>query len=182
MLRAVIDELAEHGVGGLRVSRVAAAAGVNKTSVYRRWGTREELIGAALRAVVADVSRRLADTGSLRGDLARLVAVVGEEVASKRGRALVLAALSRAVPSPPTGALATSAGAPEREGAEALVARAASRGEWDVERHPPEPVLSMLAGAVLHRVQVEGRPVEEPWVAAVVEVVARGVAPPSLES
>ena len=176
-MAAVLDELVEHGPGGLRVSRVAEAAGVNKTSVYRRWGTREALVDAALRAVAADLSGRLTDTGSLRGDLLHLVTVVGEEMASKRGRALALAALSKAAPAPPRGALGTPAGGGGQDGAVALVARAVERGEWDAARHPPEAVLSMLTGAVLHRVQVEGQPAVGAWAAAVTEVVARGVAP-----
>ena len=48
MRRAVFDAtlrlLAEGGYGALSMDAVAAAAGVNKTTVYRNWPTRAALI------------------------------------------------------------------------------------------------------------------------------------------
>ena len=43
VLEATVDALAADGFGGLQMESVAAAAGVNKTTLYRRWRTRSAL-------------------------------------------------------------------------------------------------------------------------------------------
>jgi AcrR family transcriptional regulator len=47
-LDAVIEELAAASYERLSIPDVAERAGVNKTSVYRRWPTRSDLVRAAL--------------------------------------------------------------------------------------------------------------------------------------
>ena len=67
---AAIAELAESGYRAFRMDVVAASAGVNKTTIYRRWPTKKSLIGAAvewMRRYVHDVP--LPDTGSIEQDL-----------------------------------------------------------------------------------------------------------------
>jgi AcrR family transcriptional regulator len=51
ILNAAIDLLADHGYGGLTVEAVAARAGVAKTTVYRRWPGKDELLVDALTTV-----------------------------------------------------------------------------------------------------------------------------------
>ena len=48
VLRTTLEIIGEHGFAGLRVEDVAARAGVNKTTIYRRWPTRGDLVIAAL--------------------------------------------------------------------------------------------------------------------------------------
>jgi AcrR family transcriptional regulator len=68
-VRAAVDELAaEKGAGGFTVSDVARRAGVNPTSIYRRWGTLEALI-LDVEAARLDRISPLPDTGTVRGDL-----------------------------------------------------------------------------------------------------------------
>jgi AcrR family transcriptional regulator len=68
VLRATADELARVGYAALRVEEVARRARVNKTTVYRRWPTKMQLVTETLqhereRCVVTP------DTGSVREDL-----------------------------------------------------------------------------------------------------------------
>jgi AcrR family transcriptional regulator len=72
VLRAAVDEIARAGYAALRVEDVAIRAGVNKTTVYRRWPTKAELAAAAVRACVG-LHEPVADTGSVRGDLLEAV-------------------------------------------------------------------------------------------------------------
>jgi AcrR family transcriptional regulator len=70
-LVATVAELAESGYRAFRMDAVSAAAGVNKTTIYRRWPSKAVLVGAAvewMRRFVHDVP--LPDTGSLEQDLA----------------------------------------------------------------------------------------------------------------
>ena len=48
ILRAALDLMAEHGVGGLTVDAVAARAGVGKQTIYRHWGSRARLVHDAI--------------------------------------------------------------------------------------------------------------------------------------
>jgi AcrR family transcriptional regulator len=68
VLRATAEELARVGYAALRMEEVARVAGVNKTTVYRRWPTKMQLVADAMRR---ESERRtvVPDTGSLRGDL-----------------------------------------------------------------------------------------------------------------
>lgn len=177
ILSATLDELAAHGFDGLSVPRVAAVAEVNKTTVYRRWPTREALVAAALEAALRDTAGELTDTGSLRGDLRRLVYLVAARMDSAEGKALARAALSEHA----AGVVAALSQDPmvrEQEAALALVARAAARGEWDPTTHPPDTVLTMLTGSVLYRILMERLPVTPAWAETVVDVVVRGLARP----
>ena len=67
ILGATILLLGEHGVRGLSIEAVAAAAGVGKTTIYRRWATKEDLVLAALDRLKPPGLPP--DTGSLAGDL-----------------------------------------------------------------------------------------------------------------
>lgn len=172
IVAATLDELARHGLEGLSVPRVAEAAGVNKTTVYRRWPTREDLIRAALEAAQRETAGGIVDTGTLRGDLLHLVVLIAARVDSAEGRALARAAIANAaaVRDPASGPVVR-----EEAAVWALVRRAAERGEWDPAKHPPEAVLSMLTGSVLHRVWLEGQPASPAWAEVVVDVIVRGL-------
>jgi AcrR family transcriptional regulator len=66
-LNAVIDEICETGPARLTVDKVAERSGVAKTTIYRRWPNKNELIVDAI-----DVLRNAApvpDSGDTRADL-----------------------------------------------------------------------------------------------------------------
>lgn len=72
ILRSAIDMLLERGYDELSVERVAAAASVGKTTIYRRFPTKRDLVVAAVSSV-ADSIAPPADTGDTRADLAAFV-------------------------------------------------------------------------------------------------------------
>ena len=89
--RAVADAtlavMAEKGFADFTVADVALRAGVHETSIYRRWGSRENLIADTLLAY----SERLIpvpDTGSIRTDLRELLAAVADYLATPIGKAM----------------------------------------------------------------------------------------------
>jgi AcrR family transcriptional regulator len=68
VLDATVAELAERGYGGLSVESVAARAGLNKTTLYRRWGGKEGLVVHAVeRFAVAEAE--VPDSGDVDEDL-----------------------------------------------------------------------------------------------------------------
>ena len=71
VLQAVISELAENGYAGTTVERIAARAGVAKTTIYRRWGRLNGLL-ADLMVQYAAQEIPVPDTGHLDSDLRAL--------------------------------------------------------------------------------------------------------------
>jgi AcrR family transcriptional regulator len=175
IIAATLAELAEHGLEGASVNRIAEASEVNKTTIYRRWPTKELLVAAALEEALRETASELRDTGSLRTDLRLMIRIVAERMSSPSGRALMQAAIA---PSS-TSAVAELANNPEIRGQAAvveLVNRAAVRGEWDPARHSPDAVLALITGSVMHRVLLERLPITDAWAETVVDVIVNGVA------
>src|SRR5215216_2435167 len=68
ILEATLQLIGELGVYGFRTEDVAARAGVGKGAIYRRYRSKDELVTAAIAAVVSE-EIAVPDTGSTRADL-----------------------------------------------------------------------------------------------------------------
>ncbi len=88
---AVDALLIETGPGGFTVADVARRAGVNPTSIYRRWGSLEALILDVEAARLTETSP-LPDTGTLRGDLLAYARTAAADI-TRPGRLAFLQAL-----------------------------------------------------------------------------------------
>src|ERR671910_1646939 len=72
ILETTLELIAECGVHAFRTEDVAARAGVGKGTIYRRYRSKEELVTAAVAALVRE-EIAVPDTGSTRGDLLALM-------------------------------------------------------------------------------------------------------------
>ncbi len=176
VLAQTLVELAESGVEGLRVERIAERAAVNKTSVYRRWPTREALVSAALEGVLRSVSAQLPDTGALREDLLGVLRPVARLMGDPMGRALFRAAATEASAASVASLAARMMEQQSRSPVRVLVRRAVSRGEWRVGARGDQ-VISMLVGAIIHRSLLERAPLSDRWLTSLVELALQGVQP-----
>jgi AcrR family transcriptional regulator len=95
VLRATGDEIAERGLDGLDLARVAERAGVGKTTVYRRWGNATALV-ADLLADMAEQSVERSRTGTLRGDLRANAELVVRTLTDPRQGAILRAVIASA--------------------------------------------------------------------------------------
>jgi AcrR family transcriptional regulator len=92
---AALEQVVEGGYQALTVESVAAAAGVNKTTIYRNWPSKAKLVQAAAE----DRSQQLIATeasGDPERDLVALLTSVSDYIESPIGQALVIATLSEA--------------------------------------------------------------------------------------
>jgi len=122
---AVNDIVAQGNPNQVTVSEIAERAGVNPTSIYRRWGTLEGLI-LDVEAARLQVNSPIPDTGTLRGDLLAYAANAANEITRPGGLAFLRAVLGASEDSD-----ARRAG-PLRERAaqiQAMLDRARDRGE-----------------------------------------------------
>ncbi|MFE2961173.1 TetR/AcrR family transcriptional regulator [Nocardia tengchongensis] len=87
ILAAVAAVLSESGYEGVSFEEVARRCGASKSSLYRRWKSKRDMVVTALRAGPA---RRHdsdeIDTGSLRGDLLALCERLNQTMRSADGR------------------------------------------------------------------------------------------------
>ena len=90
-IAATLAELAECGYSALSLESVARRAGVHKTTLYRRWGAREDLV---LEAMLERAGEHISvpNTGSVREDLFELAQTVAANAARPE-----VAAMARAV-------------------------------------------------------------------------------------
>ncbi|WP_231873270.1 MULTISPECIES: TetR-like C-terminal domain-containing protein [Kitasatospora] len=177
MRRAVLDAtvrlLAEGGLDAASVAAVAAAAGVHETSVYRNWGTREQLLREAL-ADYTDQAMPLPDTGSLREDLRRMLTALAAFLATPEGPALLHLSIAPATAETRSGRDAYWADRLDR--AERLLRRAAARGEVRPDADPRAAVEALMS-PLFARHLLLGEPVTPAFTDALVDLVLDGLAP-----
>ncbi|MBF6180887.1 TetR/AcrR family transcriptional regulator [Nocardia otitidiscaviarum] len=87
ILAATAELVARDGIAGFRYEEVAELAGVNKTSVYRNWPDREELVVEALLRYAEDLAS-VADTGDIHRDLVDYLLALAAALDTPFGRTL----------------------------------------------------------------------------------------------
>ncbi|MGW4650256.1 TetR/AcrR family transcriptional regulator C-terminal ligand-binding domain-containing protein [Kitasatospora sp. NPDC004289] len=90
--QAVIDLLCDPAGEDLNIPAIAQRAGVNHTSLYRRWGSLDALLADVVTTRLERDSP-LNDTGSLRGDLLAWAEASAASIRTPQGRALVRAVI-----------------------------------------------------------------------------------------
>lgn len=175
VLEATVEELARAGYGALRIEDVAARAGVNKTTVYRRWPTKQELVLAALQSVSVD-QVVTPDTGSLRGDLlavGRHMAEVMTSAGVQGLRRMTIAEEQNPEFRPIMEALRDSFEALPRPVIEAANKRGEIASGVDARM-----LFSTLAGAVEHRLFMQRREVDDAFLRRIVDLLLLGALSP----
>ena len=71
ILNATLELFADEGFDAMSIEAIAARAGVGKTTIYRRWDSKEDLMLDAARSLQAEFP--FVDTGNLRDDLIHLL-------------------------------------------------------------------------------------------------------------
>jgi AcrR family transcriptional regulator len=74
MFDAALTVLAQQGYAGATTRRIAAAAGVNEATLFRRFGDKRQLILAAIHADISQLSKAgITPSGDLETDLIQVV-------------------------------------------------------------------------------------------------------------
>jgi AcrR family transcriptional regulator len=171
VLTATAEELSRVGYAALRVEDVALRSGVNKTTIYRRWPTKPELVGAALRAVWEPPD--VPDTGSVRGDFIASLQKTAAFAMSPIGKGLThVIQMERAHPEmePITKGLREE----YRALRELLVARAIERDELAPDTDP-RFVSDLISAPIISRLFTDGESVDTPFIENVVDVILTGI-------
>jgi AcrR family transcriptional regulator len=160
VLAATLVELAESGYAALSVDDVARRAGVHKTTVYRRWQTRENLVVDALAAQMAS-GIAIPDTGAVATDLRELARAFVQWMIGPIGRAMLAAILSQdAARVPDIAAIKRRLVDDRFRQAEPVVLRGIERGELPAGTDPAEVIKTLIAPIYL-RLLVTSEPIDE---------------------
>jgi AcrR family transcriptional regulator len=169
VLSAVIELLAEAGYEALTMDAVAARARASKTTIYKRWRGKPELVSAAVDTLVAGRLPADTDTGSLRGDLLAVVRAMSGHLTSD-----FLAMMSGLVEAmrrdPALAGVLRAHLMDDAPAARLIIGRAVARGEL---RSGAEVELAALAHEVieaqLFRQMAVGAPFDDAFAAHVVD-------------
>lgn len=171
VFEATIELLQEQGYEALTFATIAERAGIHKTSLYRRWETKEQLV---LDAVENQVTKEfpLPDTGALRGDLVYLVQYLSTFLQSAVGQAILqMAHASGSAPS--IGSFPKNYWQHRYPYLRPMFERAIARGEL-APQTDLQLLFEMLLGVLYVRAFVLGEALEETLPERVVDLLFAG--------
>ena len=171
VLVATAEELSRVGYAALRVEDVATRSRVNKTTIYRRWPTKPELVAAAVRAVWE--SPEVPDTGSLRNDFIASLKKTAAFAMSPLGRGLTRV-IQMEFAHPEFEVIARALRTEYRALREELVQRGIDRHELPADTEA-RFLSNMLTAPIFSRLFTDGEPVDTTFIETVVDVVLAGV-------
>jgi AcrR family transcriptional regulator len=170
ILAATRELLAANGVQGLTVEGVASRAGVAKTTIYRRYRSKDELALAVLIDMVENVAA-VPDLGDARAELVtfvdRAVKILGSTLMGR-----VMQGLVSDLAGDPELAAAFRERVVGRRVAEIrrVVERGIARGEL-VPNTDPDLLNELLFGPLYYRLLLSGKPLDRKLAERVVSIV-----------
>jgi AcrR family transcriptional regulator len=176
ILDATLELIAEVGVREFRTDDVAARARVGKGAIYRRYRSKDELVAAAVAALVHE-EIAVPDTGSTRADLVALM-LDAVELYSGALPGRLIPSLVGAMAQSPELARAVREGflAGRRAALSEVLLRGAERGDLRPDLDV-ELALDVLGGPLFYRLLVTGGPIDEQLAEGVADLIVRGFAP-----
>jgi AcrR family transcriptional regulator len=178
ILAATLGVLTERGDAGLTTEAIAAAAGVSKATIYRRWPSKDDVVLAAVASLAGQVPD--VDTGSLHGDLTSIAEGLAQVFSAPGSDRLISALVDRLVRDEEMARrLRGGFLAERREAARAAMERGLLRGEVRTGADL-ELAVDLLAAPFYYRILIAGRPVDAVMARDVVDAVVAWLArPPS---
>jgi AcrR family transcriptional regulator len=171
---AAVKELARVGYRAFRIEEVAVRAGVNKTTIYRRWPTKGELVREAL-ACIAREKMVIPQTGALRSDLLTIGRNMVERSASPEGQSVIRMLVAEGS-DPEVADLIRSLRKEHEDRPRAMLASAVARGELapDVDHMV---LVDAFVGAVHHKMFLMKEHATEAFLGCLVDLLLLGALP-----
>ncbi|MDG4860257.1 TetR/AcrR family transcriptional regulator [Streptomyces sp. T-3] len=168
ILEATRLALVELGWSKLTLGDVAARAGVAKTTLYRRWAGKNELVVDAVAVLFDELT--LPDLGSLAADVEGVVLQFAALLERPETRTALMAVVAESTRDEAL-RVRIRASIVDRQKRLVLLGRerAQARGELPSEASPSaaaetaDLIFDVVAGAVVHRSLVSAEPVDAAW-------------------
>ncbi len=168
ILEATRQGLVELGWSKLTLGAVATRAGVAKTTLYRRWAGKSELVVDAVAELFDELE--LPDRGSLAADIEGVVLQFAALLGRPETKTALMAVVAESTTDEPLRhRIRESIVDRQKRLVLAGRKRAQERGELPVEpdasaaARTADLIFDVIAGAVVHRALVSAEPVDEEW-------------------
>jgi len=173
ILTAARELLAERGWEGMTLGDVAARAGVAKTTLYRRWSGKADLVVDAMAQLFATL--HAVNAGSARADATSTIKELIKLLALPETQCSVLALAAQAARDPKLRAamrekIIERSRDVVREGA----SYSAARGETNAKVDDPDLMFDIIAGTMFHRLLIAGDPVDDDYLQRFLDVLLPG--------
>ena len=154
-MRAALELLVADGYRALTMEKVRERSGVGKATLYRRYGSKEELVKAAIVHLNSDIPLP-EDTGSVVGDFAATAQTIIAGAARTGALTLMPRLLSEVVGDPEMHAVFSEhLVEPRRRVVRAIVERAKARGELRADLDP-DLAVDVMVGPIIYRLIIGG--------------------------
>lgn len=170
VLEAALAELGRVGYVALRIEDVAAQSGVNKTTIYRRWPTKIDLVAAVLLHAKEPPSEF--DTGSLEGDVRASLHEMRDRLYDPQHAAIVRVVMAERM-QPEMNEIVVRMRARYRDVRQQIFVRAMERGEISKDADTNALVEFMSAPLVVKIVH-QGATVDDAYLEQLTQVVCAG--------
>jgi len=170
VLRVASELLGESGVGGVSVDEVARRSGVAKTTIYRHWPTRADLVIDTCAQLSA--GQDVPDTGTLAGDVRVLLLEVAELLRTARWSSVMPSIIDAAERDPALAAVHSRIQRGHADPLRAVIARAVRRGDLPASTDAAVLIAGLL-GPLFYRRWFSREPLDGPFVESVVAQVIR---------
>ena len=176
VLTAAAQLLREVGFAEVTIEQISERSGVSRSTMYRHWTTREEILRDAFSHVaVPDPGEPGDEAIDLREDLRRYARVFADGLENAWGRAAATLAMTALDDPAQRDVIATFTDGYARDVA-LLLARAGERGET-VAPHDPAEVADRLVAPLFHRYLFRHLPLDDEFVTSNADRVAAGLQP-----
>ncbi|MCB5165204.1 TetR/AcrR family transcriptional regulator [Streptomyces bambusae] len=180
ILAATRQALVELGWSKLTMGDVSARAGVAKTTLYRRWAGKNELVVDAVAELFDALE--LPDRGSLEADIEGVVTQFAALLRRPEARTALMAVVAESTGDEALRDRIRSAIVDRQKHLVVLGReRAQARGELPYEQdaalagHTTDLIFDVIAGTVVHRALVSSEPVDGLWVTAFTTLLMHGL-------
>ena len=148
ILKATLELLGDVGFDRMSIEAVASRAGVGKTTIYRRYSSKAELVADAIESIRQDVI--IPDTGSLWQDLDELIENTAQITLTPLGRQTVATIVSSAASNSQFAQIYwTKYLQPRRKAFAVVIERAKMRNEIQTNLDP-DLVFDTMSGIMLY--------------------------------
>lgn len=178
ILKATVELLGEVGFETMSIEAIATRAGVGKTTIYRRYSGKEELVAEAIESIRQDLV--IPDTGKLWSDIDKLIENAAQITLSPLGRQTIAMIISSAASNPKFAQIYwTKYLQPRREAFAVVIERAKTRNEIQTDLDS-DLVFDTMSGIMLYALIFP--PETETWsqyVRRALHLLFQGVSSPS---
>jgi AcrR family transcriptional regulator len=170
VLEAAAEELGRVGFSELRVEDVALRSGVNKTTIYRRWPTKSDLIAAVIER--QDLPLEDINTGELDSDIRETLRQIRTRLYTLRHRGLMRVLMGERA-HPEVAQLVLDVRARHSAIRQRVFERATQRG--DIAPADTATLVEILTAPLVSRIMHMGLEVDDAYIELLTQVISAGV-------